>query len=522
MVGKKNSALIGAVFGLLAMGVFVGIAELVAAGIGPNSAPIVGIGQNAIVHVPQAIKEFAIEHFGENDKTALVVGIDIALFLGAGIIGSIAATTRPRVAYIAAAILGIISAISGATQPGSTAIDALPSVVGLAALLISLRLFYTTASPRKLQLAHPRAQAANGDEGEGISRRRVLTLGAGLVVVGAGTYLLGKNALTSVYSAVASRAKVILPQPSSPAKVVANTGLAVAGLAPYITPNNDFYRVDTAIVVPEIDTSHYRLKVHGMVDHSASYSFSDLLNMPLIERVITLVCVSNPVGGPYVGNAKWLGVPLAHLLEKAGVDPRADQLMMTSTDGMTIGADLKAAMDGRDAMLAVGMNGEPLPFKHGFPVRAIIPGMYGYASACKWLTDLNITTYKAETAYWVQRGYAVKGPIKLESKIDTPAAFGQLKAGDIEVAGAAWLPGVGIKEVDVRVDEGTWHQATLANVDSVDSWRLWKWTWSARPGSHTLEVRAIANNGEVETSRETGVFPNGASGRESLLVTVAS
>jgi len=518
MVGKRNSALIGAVFGLIAIGVFVGVAEIVAAGIGPNSAPVVAIGQNAIVHVPQAIKEFAIQHFGENDKTALVAGIDIVLFLGAGIIGVIAGTTRPKIAYAGGVILGVISAISGATQPGSTPIDAVPSVVGLAALLISLRLFYSATNPRE----HAAPTSTSPDEGEGISRRRVLTLGAGLVIVGAGTYLLGKNALATAFSAVSSRAKVILPRPSSPAKLASDTGFAVAGLASYITPNDDFYRVDTAIVIPQVDTSHYQLKVHGMVDHAASYTFDDLLNMPLIERVITLVCVSNPVGGPYVGNAKWLGVPLAHLLKKAGVSAKADQLLMTSTDGMTIGADLKAAMDGRDAMLAIGMNGEPLPFKHGFPVRAIIPGMYGYASACKWLTDLNVTTYKAETAYWVQRGYALKGPIKLESKIDTPAAFGQLKAGDIEVAGSAWLPGVGIKEVDVRVDAGPWHKATLANVDSVDTWRLWKWTWSARPGSHTLEVRAIANNGEVETSRQTGVYPNGASGLDSLVVTVTS
>ncbi|MHB1930274.1 MAG: molybdopterin-dependent oxidoreductase, partial [Acidimicrobiales bacterium] len=281
-----------------------------------------------------------------------------------------------------------------------------------------------------------------------------------------------------------------------------------------------FYRVDTALVVPELSTGGYRLRLHGLVQRPVTWTYQDLLRMPLVEQTLTLVCVSDPVGGPYVGNARWLGVPLGPLLRAAGVDPRADQLFMTASDGMTIGADLRAAMDGRPALLAVGMNGEPLPFEHGFPVRAVIPGFYGYASACKWLVDLEVTTYRAREAYWVPRGYAARGPIKLESRIDTPASFAQLKRGPVTVAGSAWLPGVGIRAVQVSVDRGPWQDAALASADSVDTWRQWRWTWHAPAGTHSLYARAVDARGRVQTSASTGVLPNGATGRQSVVVTV--
>jgi DMSO/TMAO reductase YedYZ molybdopterin-dependent catalytic subunit len=338
--------------------------------------------------------------------------------------------------------------------------------------------------------------------------------------LGAAAYAIGREAVAKAYNATASRAAVRLPRPASSTAAVAGTGFDVPGLAPYITPNDDFYRVDTALVVPQLSTEGYTLTVGGMVGRPTVFSFDDLLQMPLIERTMTMVCVSNPVGGLYVGNARWLGVRLAHLLDQVRPRPGADQLFMTSSDGMTIGADLRAAMDGRPAMLAIGMNGEPLPFEHGFPVRAIIPGFYGYASACKWLVDLEVTTYAAKKAYWVRRGYSQDGAIKLESKIDTPSSFAEVKAGRVTVAGSAWHPTVGVRRVQVRVDGGPWHEASLAAVESVDTWRLWRWEWQAPPGSHTIQVRAVGNNGQVQTAAEAPVVPDGTSGRQSVVVTV--
>lgn len=506
----------GAAAGLVALLVLLGVAEIVAVGTGPNSAPSIAIGQRAIDSAPHWLKSFAINAFGENDKTALLAGIYAVLALLAAVTGAVAATTRRTVALVAIAVLGAVAAWSAVSRPTASALSAAPSVVGAVAAMLA----YAQLVPDRETARPPRATGPLPLPG-GLSRRQLLVSGGALAALGAAAYAGGRVALQGAYNAVASRGRVRLPVPVRRDLVPAGpTGFDIPGLSRYVTSDADFYVVHTELVVPQIDTSGYRLRLHGMVDHPRSFGYDDLLAMPMIEHAVTLACVSNPVGGPYISNGRWLGVPLKPLLEAAGVHPGATQLFMTSHDGMTIGADLLAAMDGRDALLAVGLNGGPLPFEHGFPVRVVIPGLYGYVSACKWVVDLEVTTYEARQAYWVKRGYSAQAPIKVESRIDTPHDGDSVRSGTVPVAGIAWHQHVGIRRVEVSVDGGSWQAAQLADVDSADTWRLWRYDWAARPGRHRLQVRATDATGAVQTVRQVDEFPNGATGRESIAVSV--
>lgn len=313
-------------------------------------------------------------------------------------------------------------------------------------------------------------------------------IAAGAAAVGsAGAGLLGRSLSgAGGRDAVASRRNLVLPVPGSRAGAVPKGAqLRVPGVSPFVTANADFYRVDTALVVPKVDATTWRLRIHGQgVRHPLTLTFDDLLRRELVERDITLTCVSNEVGGPYVGNARWIGVRLADLLAESGVKPPseggpADQLVARSVDGMTIGSPVEDVMDGRDALLALGMNGEPLPFAHGFPVRMVVPGLYGFVSACKWIKDIELTTFDAYDPYWVKRGWARKAPIKTESRIDTPKPFARPKSGTVMVAGVAWAQHRGIDRVEVRVDDGPWQEARLAAEDTRDTWRQWSFPWQA-------------------------------------------
>jgi DMSO/TMAO reductase YedYZ molybdopterin-dependent catalytic subunit len=288
--------------------------------------------------------------------------------------------------------------------------------------------------------------------------------------------------------------------------------LPVPGISPFITPNGQFYRVDTALLLPQVDPKGWQLRIHGMVDREVRITFDDLLRRPLIEDYVTLCCVSNPVSGPYIGNAKWLGASLSSLLRQAGVKSDASMLLCTSTDGFTSGTPVQVVMDGRDALVAVAMNGTALPVAHGFPARLVVPGLYGYVSACKWVTDIEVTTYENATAYWTDRGWSAQGPIKTESRIDVPADGSPVKAGRTAVAGVAWAQHKGIEAVEVRVDGGAWQTATLAAVPDLDTWRQWVWYWDATPGTHQIEARATDKTGYTQTSVQAGEVPNGASG----------
>jgi hypothetical protein len=276
--------------------------------------------------------------------------------------------------------------------------------------------------------------------------------------------------------------------------------------------------VDTALIIPEVSTQDWQLRIHGMVEREINISFAELLRRPLIEDYVTLTCVSNPVAGPYVGNARWLGASLASLLRSARIRAGADQLLCSSSDGYTSGTPTEVILDGRDALLAIGMNGTALPFAHGFPVRMVTPGLYGYVSATKWVTDIKVTTFGAETGYWAQRGWSQQAPIKTESRIDVPSS--SVKAGQTPVAGVAWAQHKGIDAVHVRVDRGPWQQARLAAVPGIDTWRQWVWDWDATPGQHTIEARATDATGYTQTALQEPPEPNGATGYPSVTVTV--
>jgi DMSO/TMAO reductase YedYZ molybdopterin-dependent catalytic subunit len=309
----------------------------------------------------------------------------------------------------------------------------------------------------------------------------------------------------------------VTPLPALPAGV----DLQVPGLSPFVTPNGSFYRVDTALILPQVAPDTWQLRIHGMVAKEITLTFDDVLRLPLVEDWITLCCVSNPVGGPYIGNAKWLGARLASLLRAAGIRAGAEQLICTSVDGFTSGAPVQTVMDGRDALLAVAMNGSALPVAHGFPARLVVPGLYGYVSACKWITDIKVTTFADEYAYWAQRGWSQQAPIKTESRIDVPnLANTNLRRGRRQIAGVAWAQHKGIDAVEVRVDGGPWKEAKLAAVPGIDTWRQWVLDWDARPGNHVIQARATDVTGYTQTAAQAPPEPNGATGYPTITVTV--
>jgi DMSO/TMAO reductase YedYZ molybdopterin-dependent catalytic subunit len=356
----------------------------------------------------------------------------------------------------------------------------------------------------------------------GIDRRNFLLTGAATAAVAVGSAVGGQILTGRRFNANASRAAVKLAAPASKTPVLPKeASLNIPGISPFYTPNNSFYRVDTALVVPQVTTQQWSLRVHGMVGKELSISYDDLIHMPMIERDITIMCVSDTVGGNYIGNARWQGVLLSDVLAKARVQSGVSQLATTDVNGMNIGVATEVALDGRDTMLAVGMNGVPLPQEHGFPVRLIVPGLYGYCSATKWITDIELTTLDDFTAYWVHRGWSQVAPTKTESQIDTPKAASKLQAGTVMVAGVAWAQHRGIEQVEVQFDGGEWTKATLASQDTVDTWRQWYLPWHAAAGQHTVAARATDKTGYTQTATNVATFPNGATGYNTVRVTVA-
>ncbi|QNT97826.1 molybdopterin-binding oxidoreductase [Streptomyces griseofuscus] len=524
---------LGALSGALAGFAALASAELVAAAVRPQSGPVVVVGGASIDATPAPVKDWAIRHFGTDDKLVLQLGILAVLAVSALALGVLAVRFR-RAGAAGILLFGAVGAAAALNRPDSIGItDALPSVVGAVAgalLLYGLvgRLTVPARSTAPESGAESEEAAEVSPAPEPWDRRGFVLAAASAAAASAVAGTVGRSLNgTRGRDAVASREKVVLPLPGSPARPVPKrAGLRVAGISPFVTSNQDFYRVDTALVVPKVDASGWRMRIHGKgVRCPATYSFDDLLRRELIERDITLTCVSNEVGGPYVGNARWIGVRLADLLAECGVMPpsrggRADQLVARSVDGMTIGSPVEDLMDGRDALLALGMNGEPLPFEHGFPVRMVVPGLYGFVSACKWIKDIELTTFDSYDPYWVKRGWARRAPIKTESRIDTPKPFARPNAGPVMVAGVAWAQHRGIDKVEVRVDDGPWREAHLAAEYTRDTWRQWSFPWQATSGGHTLAVRATDRTGTVQTEERTRTIPDGASGWHSVVVTV--
>ncbi|MEU0054203.1 molybdopterin-dependent oxidoreductase [Streptomyces sp. NPDC006309] len=507
------------------------VAELVAAGLRPQSSPVIAVGGASIDATPPPVKDWAIRHFGTDDKLVLQLGILAVLAVLALALGVLAVRFR-RVGAAGVLLFGAVGAAAAVSRPDSISLtDALPSVVGtVAGALLLYVLVGRLTVVRRAPVPEPAAEeaGAGAHAGQGWDRRGFVLAAASAAAASAAVGAVGRSLnASSGQDAIASRKNVVLPDPGSSARPVPKrAALRVPGISAFVTPNDDFYRVDTALVVPKVDATTWRLRIHGKgVRRPASYSFDDLLRRELIERDITLACVSNEVGGAYVGNARWTGVRLADLLADCGVKSPsrggpADQLVSRSVDGMTIGSPVEDVMDGRDAMLALGMNGEPLPFEHGFPVRMVVPGLYGFVSACKWIEDIELTTFDSYDPYWVKRGWARRAPIKTESRIDTPKPFARPKAGTMMVAGVAWAQHRGIDKVEVRVDDGPWQEAHLAAEDTRDTWRQWSVPWQATEGGHTLTVRATDRTGAVQTDKRARTIPDGASGWHSVVVTV--
>jgi DMSO/TMAO reductase YedYZ molybdopterin-dependent catalytic subunit len=513
--GDGRRAGLGAIAGLLAAATALGVGQLVAGLTGASGSPVVAVGQLQIDFTPPWLKNFAIREFGSDDKLVLVSGILVVLAIFAALIGAAAAR---RLAYGMAglAVFAAIGLTAAATRPTATVASLLPTLAATAAAVIVLGVLINRIGP-----ATASGPPAWVDEGEAGPGRRSF-LAASVVTAGiAGVAGLTGRALAERDSVASARSAVRLPKPArSVAGLPQGVDVGIPGLASFITPNSTFYRVDTALVLPQVAPSTWQLRIHGMVNREITATFDELLRRPLIEDYVTLCCVSNPVGGPYIGNALWLGASLASLLREAGIKAGADQLMCTSVDGFTSGTPVQTVMDGRDALLAVAMNGQPLPVAHGFPVRMVVPGLYGYVSATKWVTDIYVTTFAGNYAFWAQRGWSQQAPIKTESRIDVPSGQNQIPAGRTAVAGVAWAQHKGIEAVEVRVDQGPWNQATLAAVPGIDCWRQWVWEWDATPGNHVLAARATDKTGYTQTAAQAQPEPNGATGYPTVAVTV--
>ena len=351
-----------------------------------------------------------------------------------------------------------------------------------------------------------------------VNRRRFLTASGIAAATAVAAEVGGDFWITKRFGKGTSAARLIAPV-TKPKPLAQGVSLNIPGLSPFFTPDAQFYRVDTALVVPRVEPSTWQLRIHGMVDNPMTITFGELMKQPMIEHDVTLTCVSESVGGSYIGNARWQGALLAPLLRKVGVQPGADQIVMRDVNGMNLGVATDPVMDGRASLLAVGMNGQPLPQDHGFPVRVVVPGLYGYVSACKWVVDMQLTTFAAFDAYWAQRGWSQQAPIKTESRIDVPKDGSSLPAGKVTIAGVAWAQHRGIEAVEVYID-GTWHEAKLAAQDTIDTWRQWYYIWDAVPGQHAIKVRATDKTGHTQTAVVHGPPPNGATGYHTIEVSV--
>ncbi|TCI97724.1 molybdopterin-dependent oxidoreductase [Aeromicrobium sp. IC_218] len=510
---------VAAALGVLAAGAGV-LAGTGVAALTNGPSPLVAVGNAVIERTPGPLKDYAIRTFGENDKTVLLAGAAVVLALIAAVAGVIGLRHR-RVALgivVVVGLLALAATLTDGTTAASRALTLLAPIATLVVAVVSLDLLLRRTAPLAEAVRVP-ASRDGDDVRAGFDRRAFVLTVLGTAAVG----VVG-GVITRVAGgarAAASRAGIKIPKPADAAGPLPSGLDPVDGISPYLTPNRDFYRVDTALTVPDVPADTWRLRIHGAVDNELDLDFADLLSQRLVERRITLTCVSNEVGGPYVGNATWIGVPLADLLEQAGVKAGADALKSTSADGMVIGTPLEAVTDGRDALVAVAMNGEPLPLEHGFPARMVVPGLYGYVSATKWLVDIEVTRFADFTAYWTEREWDEQAPIKLSSRIDVPRAFEQVPRDRVVAGGVAWAQGVGIATVEVSVDDGPWERARLAPQDTVDTWRQWSWRWSdATPGAHTISVRTTDADGNTQTSDRVPPRPNGSTGRHSVRFTV--
>lgn len=488
--GRTRYAVAGLAAGLVGLAV----SHLVAVVVSARATPVVAVAESVIELTPGATAETLIQLVGQWDKPLLITGVLLAVVALSAVAGLLA---RRSLAwgvgvFLALATVGLLAV---ATGPAWDAVDVVPVLAGVATWAVALPLLVRSC------------RTATGDPA---GRRRFLAT-AGAVGVGAAVVALGGTLIDRSRRGVAA-VREALDLPVSEGRVPEGATFDVAEIAPWRTPNPEFYRIDTALVVPEIDPAQWRLRIHGLVEDELELSYDDLLSYELTEAWVTIACVSNEVGGELIGNAWWSGVPVRTLLAAAGVRPEADAVLQTSVDEWNCGTPIEALTDDREAMVAVAMNGEPLPAEHGFPARVIVPGLYGYVSATKWVVDLEVTQFSRFDAYWTERGWSERGPIKLQSRIDTPRVGATVDAGSLRVGGYAWAQTVGVSEVEYSLDGGPWRPARLARVPGVDTWVQWVAEVDVEPGEHLLVVRATDAQGTTQTSVRRDVVPDGATG----------
>jgi DMSO/TMAO reductase YedYZ molybdopterin-dependent catalytic subunit len=509
-----------AVCGVLAVGLGVIGGELTAAALNPSVTPVSAVGSSVIDLLPPGVKDWAIAVFGTADKAVFLGTMAVLIALIACAAG-VLEYRRAFTGRVIVAGFGVVGAVAVASRPQSSlvsfvapAIAALVAILVLDALVRALRT-WGGSDPGALPAASP-------------ARRRFLQGAGGAAVVAVATGAAATGVRSSQSAISRQRSAIVLPaaaEPSAPPPpqgsfIPEGADLGVEGLSDLVTASDDFYRIDTALVVPVVDASRWSLRITRLVDREIEITFDELLASPLIERYVTLACVSNTVGGDLTGNARWLGLPVRELLARAGVQAGADMVLSRSVDGFTAGTPLEALTDGRDALLAVGMNGDPLPVEHGFPVRLVVPGLYGFVSATKWVTELKVTRFADDTAYWSTRGWSERGPVKTSSRVDVPRTNERVPAGDVVVAGVAWAQHRGVASVEVRVDGGAWRTADLARPISADTWCQYSATLPLDAGTHTLQARATDADGNVQSDTFAAPAPDGAEGLHTVTFTV--
>lgn len=505
---------------LVALAAALAAGHLVAAFVGAQASPLLAVGNTAIDLTPSWLKDFAVATFGTADKLALFVGMG-AVLVGLAAAAGLASRRGPVPGAVLIAAVGVLGLVAVVTRPNVGSLAALAPLASLAAGLTTWLLLHRRALPPA-----PVAEPAGDDVTDTATstpsgRRRFLTTAGGVAVAAGAAGLAGgfvggaRDATSSRASAPPLRASRRLPAPPNDAD------FAKLGTPTFLTPNNAFYRIDTALTVPQVPAEDWRLRIHGMVDRELELTYADVRRRGLIDRRITLCCVSNQVGGELISTATFTGIDLGDLLREAGVRGGAQQLLSTSSDGWTCGTPIDVLLErDRGAMLAVGMNGEPLPLEHGFPARLVVPGLYGYVSATKWVTDLEVTTWDASQSYWLQRGWGREAPVKTQSRIDRPRANATMPTGRVVAAGIAWAQHTGIAKVEVRLDGGRWQEATLSADVSDDTWRMWHIALDVgRPGNHRLACRATDKSGYTQTSERVGVLPDGATGHHTITFT---
>ncbi|MGB3769934.1 MAG: molybdopterin-dependent oxidoreductase [Rhodococcus sp. (in: high G+C Gram-positive bacteria)] len=497
--------------GIVSAGMVLGVGELLSLLFSSSSSPFFAVGSTTVDRTPAFAREFAIDTFGTNDKVALFVGMSIGIAIIAAIAGLLERPSRP-IGSVILLVLGAIGVYAVTARPTSSLSDIIPTVVGVVIGIAVLQ-----ALTRALEVP-------SGEMDGAMPRRKFLVLLGAATAVAAAAGVAGRylgDRVAGVADDIKNFRIPTVPAGNTAEPIPAGTDLEVDGLTQFVTPNNTFYRIDTALQVPQLTTSEWQLKIHGKVDREMTLTWDDLMARTPIERVITLTCVSNEVGGPLAGNATWVGFPIKDILEEVGVQDDADMLLSTSIDGMTIGSPVEVLMDGRDAILAVSMNGEPLPIEHGYPVRQVVPGIYGFVSATKWVVDWELTRFDDVQAYWTERGWGDRAPIKTASRIDVPAAFAPVAPGPVRIAGTAWAQTRGIERVEVRVDDGPWEDATLAEQYSIDTWRQWFWDWNATAGNHNVQVRATDQDGNTQVEERTPPIPGGSTGWHTRTIIVS-